>query len=128
MATLTAAQRRRLPRSAFAEPGQRKYPLTDKQGRPSRTHAGNAKARAAQQVKEGKMSRAEQKKINARADLMLYGGTHGQGPDHVFLVDGTGRGTQRGRVRPDTQPRYKIKPNTGRKERDAIKARTRRRR
>jgi len=121
VATLTAAERRRLPRREFAEPEKRKYPI------PDRAHAGNAKARARQAVKAGRMTRAEQQRINARADLMLYGGTRGR-RGHVYLVDGTGRGAPRAKVRPDTQPDYKIKPNSGRKERDAIRARTTRRR
>jgi hypothetical protein len=119
MATLTTAQRRRLPRSQFAEPEDRKYPV------PDRAHAANAKARAAQQVKKGNLSRAEQKRINAKADLMLYGG-HSPAHGHVFLVDGSGKGAPRGRVRPDSQPTYKIKPNSGRKEIDAAKKKVRR--
>lgn len=42
MARLTAAARKRLPSSAFAEPGSRKYPVNDK------SHARNALSRVAQ--------------------------------------------------------------------------------
>lgn len=42
MAKLTAAKRRKLPSSAFAEPGKRKYPVNDP------AHARNALARVAQ--------------------------------------------------------------------------------
>jgi hypothetical protein len=107
VATLTTAQRKRLPASKYAEPEVRKYPM------PDRAHAANAKARAAQQVKAGKMSRAEQKQINTKADLMLYGGSGGRG--HVFVVDGTGKGAARGKVKPDSQPDYKIKPKDPRR-------------
>jgi hypothetical protein len=42
MAKLTAAQRRKLPKSDFAEPGKRKYPVND------RGHAKAALSRVAQ--------------------------------------------------------------------------------
>lgn len=42
MAKLTTAKRNSLPKSTFALPGQRKYPI------PDRTHAINALARATQ--------------------------------------------------------------------------------
>jgi len=50
MAKLTAASRRRIPASQFGEPKQRKYPM------PDRSHAADAKARATQQVKKGRLS------------------------------------------------------------------------
>lgn len=114
VATLTTAQRKRLSREKFAEPEERKYPI------PDRAHAANAKARAAQQAKKGRISPAEKKRIDTRADLMLYGG-HSKEHGHVFLVDGSGQGAPRSRVKPDSQPTYKIKPQTGRKELDAAK-------
>lgn len=43
MAKLKSSSRKRLPRSAFALPSQRKYPI------PDRAHAANALARARQQ-------------------------------------------------------------------------------
>lgn len=42
MAKLTSKQRKKLPKSDFAEPAQRKYPIQD------RSHAADAKARVAQ--------------------------------------------------------------------------------
>ena len=42
MARLTSAQRKKLPSSAFAEPGKRKYPVND------RNHAKNALARVSE--------------------------------------------------------------------------------
>lgn len=42
MAKLTAAQRNALPRSDFAQPSKRKYPINDK------SHARNALARVSQ--------------------------------------------------------------------------------
>jgi len=65
MAKLKSAERNKLPASEFGEPGKRKYPMPDK------AHAANAKARAAQQVKKGKMSKTEESKIDAKADRKL---------------------------------------------------------
>lgn len=65
MGTLTAADRKALPKSDFGVPGEKKYPMPDK------THAANAKARAVQQAKRGKLSDAEKAKITAKADKML---------------------------------------------------------
>ena len=65
MAKLTAATRNRIPASKFGEPKQRKYPM------PDRSHAANAKARATQQVKRGKLSPATAAKIRAKADRIL---------------------------------------------------------
>jgi hypothetical protein len=47
MATLSSKRRRSLPKSAFAIPSQRKYPIHDK------AHARNALARAAQSGTSG---------------------------------------------------------------------------
>jgi hypothetical protein len=52
--TLTAKDKKKLPKSSFALPGKRKYPLTDK------AHARNALARVAQNG-----SPAEEKKVKA---------------------------------------------------------------
>lgn len=68
MAELDAAQRNKLPRKDFAEPGKRAYPIEDK------AHARNAKARAGQAVKAGRMSKAEQSRIDKRADAVLNKG------------------------------------------------------
>jgi hypothetical protein len=68
MAELKAETRNKLPAKDFAEPDKRAYPIEDK------AHARNAKARASQAVKAGRMSRAEEKKIDAKADKVLKKG------------------------------------------------------
>lgn len=65
MAKLTAARRNRIPSSEFGEPKQRKYPM------PDRSHAANAKARATQQVKAGRLSASTAAKIRAKANRIL---------------------------------------------------------
>lgn len=65
MAKLSAKGRKALPKSSFGEPGKRAYPM------PDRSHAANAKARAAQQVKAGRLSVAAEKRIDAKADRVL---------------------------------------------------------
>lgn len=67
MATLSTKQRKKLPAKDFAGPGK-SYPIEDK------AHARNAKARAAQAVKAGRMSKAQEKKIDAKADRKLKAG------------------------------------------------------
>jgi hypothetical protein len=64
MARLTSKQRHKLPDSKFALSGHR-YPIEDA------AHARNAKARAAQQVKAGNLSKADEKKVDAKADKVL---------------------------------------------------------
>lgn len=65
MARLKAKTRKALPASDFGEPGQRKYPMPDK------AHAANAKARATQMVKKGKLSPSAATKIKAKANRKL---------------------------------------------------------
>ncbi len=65
MAELSTKSRKKLPAKDFAEPDKRAYPIEDK------AHARNAKARAAQQVKAGRMSKAEESKIDKKADAVL---------------------------------------------------------
>lgn len=65
MAKLKAKQRNKLPASEFGMPGERKYPMPDK------SHAANAKARATQMVKKGKLSKASAAKIKAKANKVL---------------------------------------------------------
>ncbi|HUO13287.1 MAG TPA: DUF6582 domain-containing protein [Caulobacteraceae bacterium] len=65
MAELSTSARKKLPKSKFAEPEKRAYPIEDK------AHARNAKARASQAVKAGRMSRAEEAKIDKKADAVL---------------------------------------------------------
>jgi hypothetical protein len=61
---LRAKARNKLPTSEFAGP-ERSYPIED------RSHAGNAKARAKQQLDAGKLSRAAYNKIIAKANRKL---------------------------------------------------------
>jgi hypothetical protein len=68
MAKLTTNARNRLPSSDFAEPKKRAYPVEDK------AHARNAKARASQAAKAGRISKAEEGKIDRKADAVLKKG------------------------------------------------------
>lgn len=61
-------QRKKLKKSQFGLPGKRKYPMPDKK------HAANAKGRAKQQRKKGKLSRAAYDKIVAKANRVLRRG------------------------------------------------------
>jgi len=65
MAKLNASARKKIPASKFGEPGERKYPM------PDRSHAANAKARATQQVKAGKLSSSAASRIRAKANRIL---------------------------------------------------------
>jgi hypothetical protein len=65
MAKLTTKARKKVPAKQFGEPAKRAYSM------PDRAHAANAKARAAQMVKKGKLSESEKKKIDAKANKML---------------------------------------------------------
>lgn len=67
MAKLSAAARKKLPSSQFAGPNK-SYPV------PDRSHAANAKARAAQATKAGRMSKAAESKIDAKANKVLKKG------------------------------------------------------
>jgi hypothetical protein len=64
MAKLTSGRRNALPASSFAGP-DRSYPI------PDASHAANAKARASQAVKAGRMSSSTKAKIDARANKKL---------------------------------------------------------
>lgn len=64
MAKLTAKARNALPTRDFAGPG-RSYPVEDA------AHAANAKARASQAVKAGRMSKSQEAKIDAKANKKL---------------------------------------------------------
>ena len=65
MAELKAATRNKIPDSEFGLPGSRKYPM------PDRSHAGQAKTRATQQVAKGKLSPAAASRIRAKANRLL---------------------------------------------------------
>ena len=60
-----ALKRSKLKKSQFGLPGKRKYPMPDKQ------HAANAKGRAKQQLKRGKLSRSAYNKVIAKANRIL---------------------------------------------------------
>lgn len=64
MAKLTTAERKALPKSAFAGP-DKTYPVEDK------SHARAAKSRASGAVNAGRMSKAEEARIDAKADRKL---------------------------------------------------------
>jgi hypothetical protein len=72
MSKLKAKQRNKLPKSAFGEPGKRKYPMPDK------SHAANAKARASQAVNAGRMSSSTKTRIDSKANRIL-GRSSGRG-------------------------------------------------
>lgn len=65
MAKLTTAKRKKIPKKEFGLPGERKYPMPDK------SHAANAKARATQMANKGKLSKAQEVKIDAKANKIL---------------------------------------------------------
>lgn len=65
MAKLNTKMRAKLPAQEFGLPGQRKYPMPDE------SHAVNAKARATQQVKKGRLSPAAAAKIRSKANRIL---------------------------------------------------------
>jgi hypothetical protein len=67
VAKLTAKRRKRLKKSQFAGPG-RSYPVHD------RSHASNAKARATQQYKKGRISKSTRDRIHAKANRVLRRG------------------------------------------------------
>jgi hypothetical protein len=65
MATLDQKKRDRLKGSTFGLPDERKYPMPDE------SRARNAKARAAQQVRKGNLSKADEYQIDRKADRIL---------------------------------------------------------
>lgn len=65
---MNARRRKSLSRTKFGLPSKRKYPL-DTRGR-----AANAKARAKQQLKKGKLSRSQYSQIVSRANRRLKSG------------------------------------------------------
>ena len=64
MAKLTSKTRKKIPNSEFAGPG-RSYPIED------RAHAADAKGRATQQYKKGRISKAALDRIVSKADKKL---------------------------------------------------------
>jgi hypothetical protein len=65
MAELTTKRRKALPKSEFALPSERKYPVDTK------ARAANAKARATQEVAKGKLSASAKAQIDRKADKVL---------------------------------------------------------
>lgn len=65
MPKLSKSNRDALPKSKFAEPDERAYPIENE------AHAKNAKARASQAVKSGRMSKDEEAKIDKKADAVI---------------------------------------------------------
>lgn len=71
MSKLNAKRRNALPKSDFALPESRKYPVDTK------ARAANAKARASEMVNKGKLSEGSKAKIDAKANRILDGGKRG---------------------------------------------------
>jgi len=65
MGELTTSKRKQIPSSKFGLPDERKYPMPDK------SHARNAKARAAQQEEKGNLTKSEERRIDRQADRIL---------------------------------------------------------
>ena len=65
MAVLTTKARKSIPKKEFGLPGEKKYPMPDK------AHAANAKARASEMEKKGKLSESSKAKIDAKANKVL---------------------------------------------------------
>lgn len=68
MATLKASKRKKLSKSTFGLPGSRRFPM------PDRAHAANAKARATQMHKRGKLSKSAMQKVHAKANRVMKRG------------------------------------------------------
>jgi len=64
---LTTEKRKAIPKSEYGMPGSMKYPMPDK------SHATNAKARASQMVKQGKLSESGKNKVFSKANKVLKG-------------------------------------------------------
>ena len=71
MAKLSSKARNKIPSSEFGIPSERKYPINNA------AHAANAKARATQMEKKGKLSSSSKSKIDAKADRILDKGKRG---------------------------------------------------
>ena len=71
MAKLTTKARDKIPKKEFGLPGERKYPMPDK------NHAKAAKSRASEMENKGKLSASSKAKIDAKANRVLDGGERG---------------------------------------------------
>lgn len=76
MAKLTAAHRRALPSSEFAEPGKRKYPVFD------RSHAANALARVSQHGTPAEKAEVRAK-VHAKYPTMGHRGHVAKAHEHL---------------------------------------------
>ena len=65
MTKLTALKRKQIPKNEYGLPDEKKYPM------PDRKHAANAKARASEMNKRGKLSDAKKTKIDLKANKIL---------------------------------------------------------
>jgi len=65
MARLTSAARKRIPGSKFGLPKERAYPVNDP------NHARNAKARASEEERKGKLTKRQEAEIDRAADRVL---------------------------------------------------------
>ena len=65
MTKLTTKSRRKIPKNEYGLPAEKKYPM------PDRKHAANAKARASEMKNKGKLSKSDEKKIDAKANKIL---------------------------------------------------------
>ncbi len=65
MVKLTTTSRDKIPKSEFALPESRKYPVDTK------ARAANAKARATQMVNKGELSKSSKEKIDEKANRVL---------------------------------------------------------
>jgi hypothetical protein len=88
MAKLTTEKRKKIPKSEFGLPGEKKYPMPDK------AHARNAKARASQMENAGKLSPSAKAKIDAMADKKL-GKSKEEKPKHSVNAHRTLRGIRK---------------------------------
>lgn len=78
MAKLTTKVRKGLKESVFGLPRERKYPM------PDRAHAANAKARATQQLAKGNLTKAQEAKIDRKANKKLYGNANEKRADEAI--------------------------------------------
>jgi len=65
MARLSYRAKKSLPKRSYGLPGRKAYPM------PDRRHAADAKARASQMLRRGKLSRREYSKIVRKANRKL---------------------------------------------------------
>lgn len=68
MSKLTAEKRNKIPKKEFGLPGEKKYPMEDE------NHARNAKARASEMERKGKLSASNKSKIDSKANKVLAKG------------------------------------------------------